>query len=124
MKQPPKISPTGYQVKKDYDYDGVTVADLLSYYIPEWKVLTGRSLRLYFGDTSLNTAFDVYLTVDRKFVVKAILRNGFYEVDKVLDIKSNKHLFFDLLDDCSIIRDNIDVRIKILIRDYLQGKKE
>lgn len=122
-KRPPSSSPSAFQIRKDYDYDGVTVADLLSYYLPEWEFPTGRSLLICSGTTQANLDFEIYLTVDKSLVVKAFIKSGTYEVDKILNINSSKSLFFELLDDCIILKDRTDTRIKILIKDRLLRKK-
>lgn len=85
MKKKPPVQNSGYfggLKGKDFDWDGVNVADVMDYYFPEWRHITSDIITLAEGMTDDGIVFIVSITVNRTGIsrVEVDATSGFSEV--------------------------------------------
>jgi hypothetical protein len=66
----------------EYDYDGITIADALDYYFPEWRHKTGKILEFASGWTDDGMQFVLSILVARNGIsrVEVDIRTEFSDV--------------------------------------------
>ena len=104
---------------QQYDYDGITVSDALSYYFPEWKHNNGRRVDLARGTTNDGFEFFIAIPISRALITRVEWqdKDGKHRVSKHIYIDDPKEKLLSLFREGDSHGESTDKRYLMMVDD-------